>query len=160
MSLDANKVVVTRFFDEILNRQRPDAIAELVDAAIVVHHPLLDGGRGGIQDVARLMEHFAMAFPDLAYTVDDLVSGGDRIAARWTAHGTHRGVFKGPEDVPPSGRGIEVPGIDLFAIANGKIVETWVSSDLLGLMQQIGAFERPTGGATTVRDEPFRSRPN
>lgn len=156
MSFDPNKVVVTRFFDEILNRQRPDAIAELVDTAVlVVHHPLLDEGSGSIRDVARLMEEFARAFPDLAYRVEDIASEGERIAVRWSARGSHDGAFRG---VAPSRRAVVVSGIDMFAISNGRIIETWVSSDLLGLMTQIGAFEWPTRRVPSSRDEASRSR--
>jgi steroid delta-isomerase-like uncharacterized protein len=137
MSIDANKTIIGRFFEEVFNQQSRRAAAELIDPALVVHHPLLPGGAGGVQDVVQMMGEFRRAFPDLSYAVDDLVGEHDKVAARWTARGTHRGDFKG---VPATDRAVTVAGTDIFVIANGRIVETWVSSDLLGLMRQIGAI--------------------
>jgi len=138
MSVDANKTIARRFFEEVFNQQSQRAAAELIDPALVVHHPLLPGGVGGIQEVVQMMGEFRRAFPDLAYAVDDLVGENDKVAARWTARGTHRGDFKG---IPATDRVVTVAGTDIFVVANDRIVETWVSSDLLGLMRQIGAVK-------------------
>src|SRR5262249_1200519 len=129
--------IVRRFFDEVFNRQSQAAAGQLIDPALVVHHPLLPGGTGGMRDVVQMMQEFRGAFPDLSYAVEDLVAEADKVAARWTARGTHRGPFKG---IAPSGRTVIVAGTDVFLIANDRILETWVSSDLLGLMRQIGAL--------------------
>lgn len=137
MPVEANKTIVRRFFEEVFNQQSQRAAAELIDPALAVHHPMLPGGGGGIPEVMQMMGEFRRAFPDLSYTVDDLFGEDDKIAARWTARGTHRGDFKG---IAATGRVVTVAGTDIFVIANGRIVETWVSSDLLGLMQQIGAI--------------------
>jgi predicted ester cyclase len=75
--------------------------------------------------------------PNISYRpVEDLIGENDKVAARWTARGTHRSDFKG---IPATGRAVTVSGTDIFGIAGDRIVETWVSSDLLGLMRQIGA---------------------
>ena len=80
------------------------------------------------------------AFPDLVRTVEDIVAEGDKVVARWTAAGTHTGEFQG---IPPSGNYARSSGITIFRIADGRIVEEWSESDLLGLLQQIGAIPAP-----------------
>jgi steroid delta-isomerase-like uncharacterized protein len=77
------------------------------------------------------------AFPDLERTVEDLVAQGDKVVARWTATGTHTGDFMG---IPPSGQVATSSGITIFRIADGRIVEEWSESDMLGLLQQVGAI--------------------
>jgi steroid delta-isomerase-like uncharacterized protein len=80
------------------------------------------------------------AFPDLDRRIDDLVAEGDRVVARWSARGTHTGDFNG---LPPTGKVIESSGITIFRIESGRIVEEWSESDMLGLLQQVGAI--PSG---------------
>jgi steroid delta-isomerase-like uncharacterized protein len=77
------------------------------------------------------------AFPDLERTIEDLVAEGDKVVARWTATGTHTGDFQG---IPPSGTIATSSGITIFRIADGRIVEEWSESDMLGLLQQVGAI--------------------
>jgi steroid delta-isomerase-like uncharacterized protein len=90
----------------------------------------LDGHR-------QYSETMAVAFPDLERTIDDLVAEGDRVVARWTARGTHSGDLMG---VPPSGVVATSSGITVFRIADGRIAEEWSESDMLGLLQQLGAI--------------------
>jgi predicted ester cyclase len=58
------------------------------------------------------------------------------VAGRWTATGTHLGVWAGVE---PSGRPMQFSGINVFRFADGKAVEIWNHRDDLGLLQQLGA---------------------
>jgi len=83
------------------------------------------------------------AFPDLERPVEDLVAEGDRVVARWTSSGTHKGDFQG---IPPTGKHVETSGITIFRIENGKIVEEWSESDVLGMLQQLGAIPSPGKG--------------
>lgn len=77
------------------------------------------------------------AFPDLERTIDDLFAVDDKVVARWTARGTHDGELMG---VPPSGVVATSSGITVFRMADGRIAEEWSVSDMLGLLQQIGAI--------------------
>jgi len=78
------------------------------------------------------------AMPDYNVSIDDLIAEGDRVAARFTMRGTHTGAdFLG---LPASGRKINVTGISIFRIADGKIAEHWANEDALGLLQQLGAM--------------------
>ena len=136
---------VRRFFEEVFNQRSQAAAVETIAPTFVAHHPAFPEGIRGPEGIMQTAAMFRAGFPDLHYAPDDLISEGDKVAVRWTARGTHQGDFMG---IPPSGKPVTVTGIDIFRIANGQLVEAWVSSDLLGLLQQIGAIPTPgqTGG--------------
>ena len=137
MSVEENKALARRFFDEVFNTPNRDAAGEIVAGDYVAHYPAFPGGIHGPDGLMQVVSAFRAAFPDLHYTPEETIAEGDRVVVRWTARGTHQGDFQG---LPPTGRPIMVTGIDIFRIADGKVVETWISSDLLGLLQQIGAI--------------------
>lgn len=82
------------------------------------------------------VQTFRGAFPDLRLTIDDIGTSGDKVFLRWTARGTHRGIFMG---IPPTNNRGEVRGISIDRIANGKVVEHHESYDSLQLLQIMGA---------------------
>jgi steroid delta-isomerase-like uncharacterized protein len=86
------------------------------------------------------MRAFTSAFPDSTITIEDDISEGNMVASRWKIEGTHLSEFQG---IPATGRSINVPGIDLSRVVNGKIAEHWAQFDLLALLQQIGAMPGP-----------------
>ncbi|MFL5805307.1 MAG: ester cyclase [Roseiflexaceae bacterium] len=77
------------------------------------------------------------AFPDIQYTLEDLLAEGDRVVARFTARGTQRGVFQG---IPATGSAAVVSGIAIYRLVSGKVVEQWLEYDQLGLLQQLGVI--------------------
>lgn len=88
----------------------------------------------------RFTQTFTSAFPDAQITVDSAVEEGDLVASRWTITGTHRGEFQG---VAATGRPVTMAGVDFSRIVDGKVAEHWSQFDVLGMMQQIGAFPAP-----------------
>src|SRR5262245_41252789 len=84
------------------------------------------------------------AFPDLERPVDDVFAEGDKAVARWTSSGTHLGDYMG---APPTGKRLTTSGITIFRFEDGKVVEEWIQSDMLGLLQQVGALPAPAGQA-------------
>jgi steroid delta-isomerase-like uncharacterized protein len=137
MPPDVNKEIIRRFFAVIMSGENPAAAIEIVDRHVRVHHPMLRDGANGLEEVASLLMTFRAAFPNLRYEIDDLIADGEKVAAQWTASGTHTGDFQG---IAPTGRAVKVIGTDVFDIRDGRIVEVWVNSDLFGLMRQIGAI--------------------
>jgi steroid delta-isomerase-like uncharacterized protein len=83
---------------------------------------------------------FIAAFPDAQIAVDGAVEEGDVVASRWTITGTHRGEFQG---VAATGRPITMAGVDFSRVVDGKVAEHWSQFDVLGMLQQIGAFPAP-----------------
>jgi steroid delta-isomerase-like uncharacterized protein len=130
-----NKAVVRRFFEEVFNQGREDAIDELVSPDYIDygHNPPGRGPEGAKQDFRAAIA----AFSDIHYTIDNLIAEGDKVVARWTGNFTHSGEFAG---VPATGKWVTLAGISIYRLANGQLVETRNASDLLGLLQQLAAI--------------------
>jgi predicted ester cyclase len=75
------------------------------------------------------------AFPDLLFTIEDIVAEGDRVTTRGTLSGTNTGPLDG---LPPTGRPVRVPYTDVLRLGDGGFVEHWVQLDQLGLLRQLG----------------------
>lgn len=80
------------------------------------------------------------ALPDVQRTDEELIAEGDRVATRWTCRGTQEGELFG---VPATGKPVSLSGISIYRISGGKVVEERGVSDLLGLLQQLGAIPAP-----------------
>lgn len=81
-----------------------------------------------------LAQQLAMAFPDLALTIEHLIEEGDRLASRWTATGTHAGPFLG---IAPTHARVAWTGTSMYRVAAGKIVETTTNWDAFDVVQQL-----------------------
>jgi len=143
MSLEANKEHIRRYFDEAWNKRNPAADDMFIDPNVVVHAPPLPGAPAGVEGAKAVLGMFITAFPDLNVVIEDLVAEGDLVMQRWTAPVTHNGPLLG---IPPTGKKVTLQGMNLFRIANGKIVERWGVFDVLGMMQQLGVVPAPGGG--------------
>jgi steroid delta-isomerase-like uncharacterized protein len=129
-----SKVNARRFFEEMQSQGNLTVADDIFASDIVFHTPFGDmhGPEGAKQFVSKLRT----AFPDLQVTVEDQIAEGDKVATHWTARGTHQDKFQG---IPATGKQMEIRGIVISQIANGKIIEQWGNPDVLGMMQQLGA---------------------
>ncbi len=127
---EANKEKVRSLFEDYINTGQLDKLAELIGPEYV--GSLGDAGPSGI---AKPVSALRQAFPDIHYTVDEILAEGDRVAIRWTWKGTHRGAFQG---FPASHREITNAGVATFQLRDGKIVRGWQQTDRLGFLQEIG----------------------
>ena len=97
------------------------------------------GGGGeetrGIRSLKRDLTEWFNAFPDLHFTINDMIVEGDQIAIRYTWTGTHKGKIKG---IPPTNKKVTMWEVEIDRIAGGKFAEIWARYDTLGLMQQLG----------------------
>ena len=133
MSIEENKSIVRRFFEVGPSRGDLDAANELLAPDFVLHVPLPCSP--GVRGIDEVVSACRAAFQGLDVTVEDMVTEGDMVAARFTARGVHNGAFMG---LPPTGKPITMTGIEIFRLENGKIAELWGEANLLGLMQQLG----------------------
>lgn len=133
-----NSMLVRRAIEEVYNQGNLAVVDEIVTRDVVIHSSSeeIHGPAGVKQYVAMLRA----AFPDFHMTIEDQIADGDRVVTRWSAHGTHSGEFQG---IPPTGKHGTMTGIDIDRIANDKVVECWVNSDDLGLLQQLGVIPTP-----------------
>lgn len=141
MSIEQNKSIVRRYFEEAWNAGRLEVLDAIVAPMYVNHDPAAPDLPPGPAGLKPIIAGFRAAFPDLHFTIEDLIAEDDKVVTRWTMRGTHQGDFMG---VPSSGKRVTVGGIQIERIADGCIVEHWRKSDDVGLLQQLGAAPRPT----------------
>ena len=131
MSVEGNKAVVRRFFEEALNQQRLDVLDEILAPDFIgqgEHPPRRE-------DEKRMWQGVLAAFPDAQVVVEDQVGEGDKVVTRWSVRATHQQEFMG---IPPTGKEIRDSGIHIHRLSDGRIVEAWAESDTLGVLQQLG----------------------
>ena len=136
MSVDENKAIVRQFFRVGPSEGNLIEANKLLSSDFVMHTPLPTAP--GIKRMDDVITTCRAAFENLNVTVEDMVAEGNKVAARFTARGIHKGAFMG---LQPTGKPIIMTGIEIFRIENGKIAELWGEANLLGLMQQIGSVK-------------------
>ncbi len=135
MSVEENKAIARRSMEDVWGKGDLAAIDELYATDFVWHWAPSAGApdrEGYKQNVTTTFAPFA----DIHSITEDMVAERDKVVARWTWRGTHKGEFMG---IAPTGKQVTVTGISIFRIAGGKIVEEWAEMDMLGMMQQLGA---------------------
>jgi steroid delta-isomerase-like uncharacterized protein len=137
-----NDTIQHRWFDEVWNKARPDAIDEMLSPDVIIHGltDALGNDVRGAEAFKSFYESFRGAFPDIQVTVEETVSEGDKIVARCAVRATHRGKGLG---LAPTDKSVEFTGMRMLKVEGGKIVESWNSFDFLTMFQQIGAISFP-----------------
>jgi predicted ester cyclase len=132
-----NEKQVRRLVEESVNANRPEMLQVVVTRDVRVHPATPGAGPDteGIEELTVAFGRLHAAFPDLHIALDDVIAAGDRVAARWTATGTHRGVLAG---IPATDRAVRWGGIDVYRLVEGMIVEWWRNDDFIGLLHQLG----------------------
>ncbi|MGA8034673.1 MAG: ester cyclase [Candidatus Acidiferrales bacterium] len=132
----SNAAIVRRFVNEVINKGNMDAAAQFVWEDVVEQVPLPGQGPGleGLKDILRSMRS---GFPDLDFAIKEQITEGDKVASRFEWAGTHRGTFLG---VPATGKSVRVWGVVIDRLHEGRIKETRLIMDALGLMMQLGAI--------------------
>jgi predicted ester cyclase len=136
MSTEANKASTRRFYDEVFNKKNRAAIDEFIDPNHV-DHSAPPGTPDGLKGVKQTLNMYLTAFPDLHFTVEDIIAEGDKVVTRLTCRGTQQGAFMG---IPPTGKHATTTAIDISRMAGGKSVEHWLNMDTLSLLQQLGVI--------------------
>ena len=131
-----NVALAHRWFEQVWNKKRLDAIKEMADPKAVGQGQTLHDGLINLEEFRAFASHLQSAFPDLELTIEDTVAEGDRVVVRWQLHMTHSGPFL---RYAATQKRVNVSGITILRIANGKIVAGWDKWDQLGLLEQIGA---------------------
>ena len=139
MSTEVNKASVRRFYDEAFNKKNKAAIDEFVDLN-QVDHAAPPGTPGGLAGAKQTIAMYLTAFPDLHFTVEDIIAERDKVVTRLTVRGTQQGAFMG---ISPTGKHATGTAIDINRIADGKSVEHWLEMDTMGLLQQLGVVPTP-----------------
>ena len=131
----SNKNVVRRLFEEVWNKGNLQVTDELFTPNYTHHDASTpDVGRGPESEQKRATL-YRTAFPDIRFTIDDMIAEGETVMARWSCRATHKGDLSG---IAPTGKQININGVSIARFTNGKMAEGWVNWDALGLMQQLG----------------------
>jgi steroid delta-isomerase-like uncharacterized protein len=136
-SPEVNKEIVGRYFNEIMNQGKLEVIDEIMAPNFAFRIPTLADPVRGRDGIKQFVTGLRTGFPDIQFTVKHQIVEGNKVAARYSMTGTHKGEFLG---VPATGNSVKDIGNDLFHLAGGQIVGIWVSEDAVGLMQQLGAI--------------------
>jgi steroid delta-isomerase-like uncharacterized protein len=131
---EANKDFVRRGWEEVVNQKNPEALEEFYAPDLVWHES--DQDIQGLEQAKQFVSMYFQAFPDINFTVEDVIAEGDKAVSRFTFRGTHQGETE--ELGPPTGRQVELEGITIHRFEGGKIVEEWERYDNLDFMQQLG----------------------
>ena len=137
--IEQNKNTVTAFIDALFTKGDLGAVDEFLAEEFVNHDPPLGvtADREGMRKVGAM---FRGAFPDWHSEMGILVGEGDLVVEHFTASGTQQGEIFG---APASGRTVTVPGINIWRVRNGRIVERWGRLDELGLLRQLELIPLP-----------------
>src|SRR5580704_11312123 len=139
MTAHTNKAVMLRFV-EFINTGSEKLAEELISPAAIFHVPGSPEPMRGPAGYLAVIGMMRIGFPDIQWTLDEVIAEGDKVAARFTMRGTHQGTFFG---VPPTGKTIAVQAMNFYRLSGGQFIEERGQPDLLGLLQQIGAVPPP-----------------
>ena len=143
MSTESNKNLIRDWMSEVLTGHNIDAIDKYF-APGCVHHDLEMGDSQGIDAEKRLTSTFVTAFPDLRFTLNNVLAEGDLVAGLATITGTHRGDLMG---VPPSGKHFEASIMAIFRVVDDKIVEHWSHANVMSQLGRLGILPQPAGAS-------------
>jgi steroid delta-isomerase-like uncharacterized protein len=128
----AHGETVRRLYEEYLNQNRSEALPFLVSEDVVLHTATEERG---IAAYAALTDRLRVAFPDMQFTICDLIVNDDRVAVRWTMEATHTGPLAG---IPATGKRVLQRANVIYRFADGKIAEGWAVMDQAGMLRQLG----------------------
>ncbi len=134
MSAD-NKAVVRRLYEEVWNKRRLELVDEIISPSHALHDPNLTDSSVGPDAYKRQVSRFIVGIPDLRFTIEDIVDEKEKLAVAWTISGTHTGEFMG---IPATNKKVYVEGITINHLVDGKIMDSYISWDTFGMMQQLG----------------------
>lgn len=127
-----NKETVRRLYEEILNTGKLELLSQVIDADYTGVGPTK-----GAAGFAETVNTIRQGFPDIKWTIEELIAEGDKVVARWAWQGTNKGSFRG---FAPTGRVVHDNAIAIYKFKESKIVHASIQSDRLGFLQQIGAI--------------------
>ena len=148
---DENKKIARRLIEEGWNKGRTEVVDELMAAGCRFHDPVFPSLTSGAENYKEHIRMCRSAFPDLKFTVEDMIAERNEVVSHWTVRGTHRGQFLGMQ---PTEKSATFSGTTIYRIDKGKVVESWADWNLLSLMEQLGLAAAPqaqTGQQQTAK---------
>jgi steroid delta-isomerase-like uncharacterized protein len=143
MSAEENKALARRELQEIFAANgNLDAAEDIYAPNYVSHQPAGDEKLRGPEAIKQFAASMRQAFLDLEIIIEEQIAEGDKVLTGFRTRGTHRGELWG---IPPTGKVVEITNMSIYRIEGGKMAEGWPAPDRLGMMQQLGLLELPSG---------------
>ena len=136
---EQNKAMMRKSFEE-WNKGNSGFFMEATTPGYVYYSPSGNPNPNTREDAVESVKLFWKGFPDVSFSIEDIMAAGDKTITRFVIRGTHEGEFMG---IPATGKKIEVSGIMISRVENGKWVEEWEEMDTMGMMQQLGMELKP-----------------
>jgi predicted ester cyclase len=151
MPEESLRAIGRRFREELWNTGDLAIATELIAPDCLIHAriPLVTDFARGPESLRQLVHFYHLAFDEIRVVAEQMVVEGNTVVVRWTARGRHTGDLLG---LPPTYRETVTTGIDILRVEGGRIVEGWVSWDVLSLLEQLllpdgeGGGEEPAAG--------------
>ncbi|HEY7307058.1 MAG TPA: ester cyclase [Bryobacteraceae bacterium] len=137
---DENKTIARKLLEDAWNGGQLEALDTLVSGNCRFHDPVFPSMAPGVDGLRRHIRMCRNAFPDLKYTIDDMIAERNEVVVHWTMRGTQRQSFLG---MAPSNRTASISGTTINRIDDRKIVEQWSDWNLLSLLEQLGLATAP-----------------
>jgi predicted ester cyclase len=149
--LERNRTLVRRLYEECINQGKLELAPRYIDESYV-------GIRGerGAEGFAGVIANLRRGIPDIRFTLEDVLAERDEVVVRSTWRGTHLGPFAGFE---PTGKRLENSAIAIYRVRDEKIIQTWLESDRLGILQSLGVVDPKLGMGPGAPLPPAQSRP-
>ena len=143
MSVEQNKAIVRRYYDEVLNRGHISVLDEIASEHYVENDPF-PGQGDGRGDLKARVSTLLTAFSPCTFAVEDIVAEGDRVVVRWRSSGNHSGDFLG---MPATNRDYTIAGVDIHRVTDARMAEHWHVVDQLSQLQQLGMIPAPSSAS-------------
>jgi steroid delta-isomerase-like uncharacterized protein len=138
MSIEADKALVRRCLDAIT--EKDFSIIDQAYASTYERHDPDSPQVHSREDYRQYLGGLCTVFPDLHFTVEDVMAEGEKVTCRFSIRGTHSTPWRG---LPATGKQVMVTGINISRIVEGKVVEDWFNTDIFSLAMQLGAIPAP-----------------
>lgn len=136
MSTEQNKSIVRRWVEEGWNK-RNTALIDQLYAPDFYQHETGPETVNSSEALKQFVAGYLTAFPDLHFTIEDLIAEGDKVVWRFKVTGNNTGPFMGG---PSTGKAIAITGTITFRMEDSRMAEAWLNLDVLGLLQQVGVI--------------------
>ena len=130
---ESNKALAREFYEKVSAGDLSVTDTHVADN--LIEHEEFPGIPPNKEGVRMFFQMMRSAFPDFRMSVEDIIEEGDKLVVRFRMQGTHRGEFMG---IPATGKQVNIQGIDILRIVDGKAVEHWGVTDTGMMMQQLG----------------------
>ena len=134
---EKNKLLIRRYIEEVVNTGNVDDLASFISPDYIESHDQT-GQSSGLEGAKRHILGVRETYPDLHVAVEQQIAEGEWVVSRITARGTHLGTWLG---MRPTGKRVEITGVNIDRVVGGRIVEHGGAANLLGPLLEIGAIQ-------------------